>query len=138
MRVAALMVAGLLAAAPALAQKAAPAPAPTAAPSYPEWNKLTPEQRQALIEPLRTRWNDNPDLRDDMFKRAQRWQRMTPEQREAAHRGLRRWESLTPDQRKAMHDQWKAMSPEQRRAWIEANGPKMPPPPPPPKPQIRR
>lgn len=127
MRIAALLVAtGLLVAAvPVMAQKANP---PSPAASYPEWNKLTNDQRQALIEPLRARWNDNPDMRDEMFKRAQRWQRMTPEQRDAAHRGMRRWEGLTPEQRKAMHDQWKSMSREQRRAWLEANRPKMPPP----------
>ena len=128
MRIAALLITtGLLVAAvPAWAQKSASTP-PSA--SYPEWNKLTNEQRQALIEPLRMRWNDNPDMRDEMFRRAQRWQRMSPQQRDAAHRGMQRWESLTPEQRKAMHDQWKSMSPEQRRAWLEANPPKMPPPP---------
>lgn len=124
MRVAAILMMGLVLAAPAMAEQAASAPA-----GYPEWNKLTQEQRQALIDPVRSRWNDNPDMREEMFKRAQRWQRMTPEQREAAHRGMQRWENLTPDQRKAMHEQWKAMSPEQRRAWLEANGPRMPPPP---------
>lgn len=129
MRVAAILMMGLVLAAPAMAQQAAPAT------GYPEWNKLTQEQRQALIEPVRARWNDNPEMRDEMFKRAQRWQRMTPEQREAAHRGMQRWENLTPEQRKAMHEQWKAMSPEQRKAWLEANGPKMPPPP---RPQNRR
>lgn len=127
MRAAATFIMSLVLAAPALAQQTAPAPAPTS--SYPEWNKLTPEQRQTLMEPIRSRWNDNPDMREEMFKRAQHWQRMTPEQREAAHRGMRRWESLTPEQRKAMHEQWKAMSPEQRKAWLEANGPKLPPPP---------
>lgn len=143
MRAAAILMMGLLAA-PAMAQQSASAPAT----SYPEWNKLTQEQRQALIDPIRSRWNDNPDMREEMLKRAQHWQRMTPEQREAAHRGMRRWESLTPEQRKAIHEQWKAMSPEQRKAWLEANGPKMPPTPrsgpggskmpPPPRPQDRR
>ncbi len=145
MRAIAILMIGLGLAAPVLAQQpAAPAPAT----SYPEWNKLTQEQRQALIDPVRARWNDNPDLREEMLKRAQRWQRMTPEQREAAHRGMQRWENLTPEQRKAMHEQWKAMSPEQRKAWLEANGPKLPPPrsgpggpmkmPPPPRPQDHR
>ena len=142
MRVAAILMMGLVLAAPAMAQQAAPATT-----SYPEWNKLTPEQRQALVDPIRSRWNDNPDMRGEMLKRAQRWQRMTPEQREAAHRGMQRWESLTPEQRKAMHEQWKAMSPEQRKAWLEANGPKMPSPrsgpggqrmPPPSRPQDHR
>ncbi|MBS0200534.1 MAG: DUF3106 domain-containing protein [Proteobacteria bacterium] len=124
MRVAAILMTGLVLAAPAMAQQAAP---PTAT-SYPEWDRLTPDQRKALVDPVRARWNENPDMREEMIKRAQHWQRMTPEQREAAHRGIRRWENLTPDQRKAMHEQWKAMSPEQRKAWLDANGPKMPPP----------
>lgn len=114
-----LLMLGMLAA-PAMAQQTAPAPSS----SYPEWDKLTPEQRQALLAPIRSRWNDNPDMREQMLKRAQHWQQMTPEQRQAAQRGIRRWESLTPEQRQAMHEQWKSMSPEQRRAWIEANGPK--------------
>lgn len=122
MRITATLLMGLVLAAPAMAQQTAPAT------SYPEWNKLTPEQQQALVDPIRARWNDNPDMRGEMLKRAQRWQRMTPEQREAAHRGMQRWENLTPEQRKAMHEQWKAMSPEQRKAWLEANGSKMPAP----------
>ncbi len=146
MRAAAILMTGLVLAAPAMAQQPTAAPAPAAS-SYPEWNKLTQEQRQALIDPIRSRWNDNPDMRAEMLKRAQHWQRMTPEQREAAHRGMQRWENLTPEQRKAMHEQWKAMSPEQRKAWLEANGPKLPPPrsgpagprtPPPPRPQEHR
>ncbi|MBW8823759.1 MAG: DUF3106 domain-containing protein [Xanthomonadales bacterium] len=123
MRVTAILMTGLVLAAPVLAQQTAPAPAATT--SYPEWDKLTPDQRKALVDPVRSRWNDNPDMRDEMIKRAQHWQRMTPEQREAAHRGMRRWENLTPEQRKAMHEQWKSMSPEQRKAWLDANVPKM-------------
>lgn len=123
MRVVTILMVAMLAA-PAMAQQAATVPAPSPASSYPDWDKLTPEQRQALLAPVRSRWNDNPDLREQMLKRAQHWQRMTPEQRQAAQRGIKRWENLTPEQRQAMHEQWKAMSPEQRRAWIEANGPK--------------
>ncbi|PNS07536.1 DUF3106 domain-containing protein [Solilutibacter silvestris] len=124
MRIAATLMMGLVLAAPAMAQQAA-APPPTTA-SYPEWEKLTPEQRQSLVGPVRSRWNDNPDMRDEMLKRAQHWQRMSPEQRQSAQRGMKRWENLTPEQRKAMHEQWKAMSPEQRKAWLDANGPKTP------------
>ena len=125
MRMTALLAAtGLLVLALPLHAQNAPAPAPA---SYPEWSKLTSDQRQALIEPLRARWNANPDMRDQMFKHAQRWQRMSAEQREAANRGMRRWEGLTPEQRKAMHEQWKTMSPEQRKAWLEASHPAPPP-----------
>lgn len=122
MRIATILLLGVLAV-PTMAQEAAPAPSS----SYPEWDKLTGEQRQALLAPIRARWNDNPDMREEMLKRAQHWQQMTPEQRQAAQRGIRRWENLTPEQRKAMHEQWRAMSPEQRRAWIEVHGPKPPP-----------
>lgn len=122
MRIAVMLMMGLMLAAPAMAWQAAPATG-----NYPEWNKLTPEQRQSLMEPVRSRWDDNPDMRAEMLKRAQHWQQMTPEQRAAAHRGMRRWDNLTPEQRKAMHEQWKGMSPEQRKAWLEANSPKLPP-----------
>ena len=34
-----------------------------AATQYPEWGQLTPAQREALVAPLRERWNSNPDER---------------------------------------------------------------------------
>ncbi|MDR6842962.1 DUF3106 domain-containing protein [Pseudoxanthomonas sacheonensis] len=113
----------------------------TPAQSLPEWEKLTPQQRDALIAPVRERWNSDPDDRPRMLEHAQRWKSMTPEQRRQARKGMRRFEGmnphqreearvlflrmkdLPPEQRKKLRDDWKAMTPEQRRAWIQKNAP---------------
>ena len=56
----------LACAAPAFAQQAPP---------LPEWDKLTPAQREALIAPVRERWNNTPpERRQNLLDRAQRWQ----------------------------------------------------------------
>ncbi len=123
----------------ASAQSTAPAPA---TPALPEWDKLTPAQRETVLAPLREHWNDAaPDERARMFGHAQRWQQMSPQQREHAHDGMRRFEHLSPEQREAARalffkmrgmppeqrkqliDQWKAMTPQQRQQWLQQNPP---------------
>ena len=116
----------------------------TPAQSLPEWEKLTPQQREALIAPVRERWNSDPDDRPRMLEHAQRWKSMTPEQRRQARKGMRRFEGmnphqreearvlflrmkdLPPEQRKKLRDEWKNMTPEQRRVWIQKNAPRDP------------
>jgi Protein of unknown function (DUF3106). len=123
----------LLASGHAWAQSA-PAPLPV-------WEKLTPEQREALIAPVRDRWNREPDERGRMMERAQRWQALTPEQRAQARHGMKRFEGMSPDQRRQaralygrmktltpeqraeLREQWKKMTPEQREAWMRDNAP---------------
>lgn len=130
----ALLLALLLAAWPSLAQVADATP-------LPEWDRLTPAQREALIEPVRQRWNSEPEQRPRMLRHAQRWQSMTPEQRRAAHRGMRRFHGLTPEQRAEarvlfqkmrsldpqqraqLREQWARMTPQQRQRWIKDNTP---------------
>ena len=125
----------LLLAGNALAQSAPTQP-------LPDWDKLTPQQREALVAPVRERWNSDPDERPRMLEHAQRWKTMTPEQRKQARKGMRRFESmkphqreearalfermkaLPPEQRKKLRDEWKGMTPEQRRAWVQKNAPK--------------
>lgn len=125
-----------------------PAPAPT---QLPAWEQLTPAQREMLISPVRERWNNQPEERQRMLHRAQRWQQMTPEQRKRARHGMQRWEHMSPEQRDqaralfakmrtldeddraALKAKWRAMTPEQRHAWVQANPAPadMPPGPPP-------
>lgn len=105
----------------------------------PEWERLTPAQRDAIMVMVRERWNANPGQRARTLEHAERWQRMTPEQRQRARQGQRRWEQMSPEQRKAarakfeqgrnlppeqrgaFREQLKAMTPEQRREWIRAH-----------------
>lgn len=106
----------------------------------PDWDRLTPEQREALIAPLRDRWNNAaPPQRQRMLQHGHRWESMTPEQRELARRGRHRFEnmtpaqreqaralfaqmrSMTPDQREALRERWGKMTPEQRQEWLKAN-----------------
>jgi len=117
-------------------------PAATPQATLPDWEHLTPAQRELLLAPLRERWNANPAERARMLRHAQHWQSMDPAQRRRAHRGMHRWEkmdpehrremralfskmrTLTPPQRDALRKQWRGMTREQRRRWVEANPPR--------------
>ena len=132
-----LLLGLLLAAGGALAQS-------QPAQSLPEWDKLTPQQREALIAPVRERRNSDVEQRPRMLEHAQRWNTMTPEQRKQAHKGMRRFEGmsprqreearvlyvhmvkLTPEARNQLREDWKQMSPEQRREWVQKNASKGP------------
>ena len=118
--------------APALAQTSEKQPLPA-------WEQLSAADREALIAPIRERWNANPDQRARLMHHAQRWQSMTPEQRRDVRHGMKRWSHLdpeeriraralygemrgmTPEQRKALRARWKAMSPAERDAWVDAH-----------------
>lgn len=111
-------------------------PAPT---QYPEWDKLSPAQREALIAPLRERWNANPEERARMVERAQRWKSMPRDQRDRAGHGMQRWEHMSPEkrgearalfhamrdmeeaERKAFLAQWRQKNPQQRADWLKAH-----------------
>ena len=80
--------------APATGAKPAPAAsarAPAAEAPLPAWDQLSAEQREALVAPLRERWNAAPAERARMLERARRWESMPPEERERARRGMRRF-----------------------------------------------
>ena len=132
------IAAALLALALAAALPAAAQPTQDAA-ALPAWDDLTAAQRDALVAPVRQRWNDRPEKRAHMLSHAERWQEMDPAQRERARRGAHRWQQMEPEKREAMRalysrmkalpegerealrTQWKEMSPEQRRAWVKVN-----------------
>ena len=118
----------------AMAQTATPAAA-----ALPEWDQLSPAQREALVAPLRERWNREPAERARMLERAQRWQAMPAGQRERARHGMHRWEGMRPEkraqaralfhamrgmdeaQRKAFLGKWRQMTPQQRIDWVSAH-----------------
>ena len=115
------------------------AQAQPAATQYPEWDKLSPAQRDALIAPLRERWNSNPDERARMVERAQRWKAMPRDQRDRARHGMQRWEHMSPEkrvearalfhamrdmdaeQRKAFLADWRQKNPQQRADWLKTH-----------------
>ena len=115
------------------------AQAQPAATQYPEWDQLTPAQRDALVAPLRERWNSNPSERARMLERAQRWNTMPREQRDRARHGMQRWEHMSPvqrsearalfhamrgmeqEQRKTFLADWRQKSPEQRAEWLKTH-----------------
>ncbi|AWH44994.1 MULTISPECIES: DUF3106 domain-containing protein [Stenotrophomonas] len=130
----------LLPAAPLLAQTTAPAAAP--GPVLPNWEQLSPAQREALLAPLRDRWNGaDAGQRQRMLSHGQRWQSMSPEERDKARRGLRRFEHMSPEQREqaralfgqmrtlspaqrdALRERWSQMTPEERKDWVRENPP---------------
>ena len=106
---------------------------------YPEWDQLTQAQRDALVAPLRERWNRNPDERARMAERAQRWQSMPRDQRDRARHGMQRWEHMSPEQRgearalfhamrgldkeqrKAFMAEWRQKTPQQKADWLKAH-----------------
>ena len=106
---------------------------------YTEWDQLSQAQRDAIIAPLRERWNANPGERAKMVERANRWQAMPRDQRDRARHGMQRWEGMTPEQREqaralfhavrgldkdARHDfmeKWRQMTPQQRAEWVKAH-----------------
>ncbi len=97
------------------------AQAQPAAASYPGWDKLTPAQRDALVAPLRERWNSNPDERARMVERAQRWKTMPRDQRDRARHGMQRWEHMSPEKRgeaRALFHAMRGMDQEQRKAFL--------------------
>ena len=118
----------------ALAQATTPV-----APALPEWDTLSAAQREALVAPLRERWNREPGERARMLERAQRWQTMPAGQRERARHGMHRWEGMPPqgraqaralfhamrgldaEQRKAFLATWRQMTPQQRGNWLAAH-----------------
>ena len=95
--------------------------------SLPEWDKLTPQQREALIAPVRERWNSDVEQRPRMLEHAQRWNTMTPDQRKQARVLYVHMVKLSPEARRQLREDWKQMSPEQRREWVQKNAPKGPP-----------
>lgn len=123
----------------ALATLAGPTLAGSRDAPLPDWDQLTVQQREALVAPVRARWNSEPEKRARMLRHAERWQQMTPEERERAHHGMKRWRDMSPErreearalyqrmrgmpaeERKALRERWEDMSPEQRREWLEQN-----------------
>ena len=107
--------------------------------TLPDWDKLSPAQRDALIAPLRERWNSNPGERARMLERAQRWKAMPEEKRDRARHGMQRWEHMSPEKRdearalfhamrgmeterrKAVLAAWRQMTPQQRADWLQAH-----------------
>jgi len=122
----------------ATAQTSTPVPAAAPASTLPDWDRLTPAQRDMLVAPMRERWNASPEHRARMFEHAQRWKSMTPQQRRQARSGVARFQKMAPEdraaakaayqqfrqlpeaERKAMREKLKAMTPEQRRAWLRS------------------
>ena len=112
---------------------------PATATQYPDWDQLTPAQRDALVAPLRERWNSNPGERARMVERAQRWKAMPRNQRDRARHGMQRWEGMSPEQRtearalfhamrgldkeqrKVFLADWRKMSAQQKVDWLKAH-----------------
>lgn len=85
----------------------------------PEWQQLTPEQRDVLGD-FRDRWQTLPaERREHLIHRAERWRNLPPERREAVRE---RWEvvrQMPPEERQALRQRWESMSPDERRRSME-------------------
>lgn len=86
--------------------------------ALPAWDQLPQAQREALVAPLRERWDRNPAERARMLERAARWHALSPEERSRAHRGVKRWEHMDPAKReemRALFERTRDLPPPQRR-----------------------
>lgn len=77
---------------------------PPSAPPMAEWDALSQTQRDALIAPMRDRWNANPQERKRLWEHAQRWNQMPPQLRQRARHGMHRWEDMPPAERAQMRE----------------------------------
>lgn len=97
---------------------AAPAQEAAGTTPLPEWDQLPQARRDAMVAPLRERWNRNPGDRGRMLDRAARWQSLSPEERGRAQRGMQRWEHMDParrEQMRALFERTRNLPPPQRR-----------------------
>jgi hypothetical protein len=136
-----LLFAALLACAGSAAAQTPPQTARTSQnlPQPPEWDRLSPAQREAIVAVMRERWDSNPHERARMLQHAERWRQMSPEQRRNAQSGQRRWQQMSPEQRRearaafeqgrglppaeraALREKLKAMTPDERREWLRTH-----------------
>ncbi|MFA0922070.1 DUF3106 domain-containing protein [Xanthomonas fragariae] len=116
-------------------------PVPRNETPMPEWDRLTQQQRQVLIDALRERWNDVPEERPRMYRHASRWLDMTPDQRMQAEAGMDRFRNMRPDQRREakalfehmrtlnqqqrneLQHRWQKMTPAERSIWLHEHPP---------------
>lgn len=134
-----LLCAALLACAGIASAQTPPPAARETQNAPPEWDRLSPAQREAIIAVMRERWDSNPRERARMLQHAERWRQMSPEQRRSAQHGQRRWQQMSPEQRRqaraafeqgrglppaeraALREKLKAMTPDERREWLRAH-----------------
>lgn len=112
------------------------------------WASLSEADRDALMQPLRERWERaTPEQQQRFLERARFWASLSPEQKRLARAGAqryqqanteqrgrlretwRRFQTLPPAEREAARRTWESLGPAQRRAWLEAGGPGVAPPP---------
>ncbi|MGY0506001.1 DUF3106 domain-containing protein [Luteimonas sp. e5] len=83
------------------------------------WNSLSAEQRELLIQPLRERWDAaDAEKRQRMYRHAQRWREMPVEERARARRGHDRFGQLTAEQQqqlRVLYDKTRDLPYEERR-----------------------
>ncbi len=93
---------------PAAAKPAARKPATVKPePKAPNWQQLTPQQKQLFAE-LATQWDQQPDrLRNNLIKVANKYPKMKPDEQARVRRRITHWASLTPEQRQAARERYK-------------------------------
>ncbi len=114
-------------------------------PSAPNWNQLTPDQRQALSplsrswdqlnEPHRRKWialaanfsRLPPAEQAKMHSRMAEWASLSPQQRSQARPNFGEAQQLSADEKRAKWEAYQALAPEERRKLAEGATPKQPP-----------
>ncbi len=89
-----------------------------AAPQPPLWKDLKPEEQQAL-SPIAKDFDSLPDgARENLYKAAQRYPKLTPDQQVRFKNRLPSWAKMHPEERKAAREKYKkfkALPPEKRK-----------------------
>lgn len=98
-------------------------PVATPAISMPNWEGLTPQQRESL-KPLASKWNSLPDARKRKWLAvAQNYERMAQPERDKLHARMAEWAALKPKEREQARlnfAETKKISPSERAATWEA------------------
>ena len=79
------------------------------------WDALSADDRDALVQPLRDRWERaSPEQQQRMLDRARFWASLSPEQKRMARAGVERYRNASPEQRQRMREAWQRRQQERR------------------------
>ena len=79
------------------------------------WEALSAADREALVQPLRDRWERaSPEQQQRMLDRARFWASLSPEQKRLARAGVERYRNASPEQRQRMREAWQQRRQERR------------------------
>jgi predicted Fe-S protein YdhL (DUF1289 family) len=83
-----------------------------------QWNALTPDQRERVLENYRQWKTMSPQQRNSVEQNFHQFRSLPPDQRQQVLRGMRQWRSLPPERREQLrqsYNHFKQLPPERRQ-----------------------